>query len=86
MSALPTAAEHFAMERDVAIVCVAFHTMKREFELWVAVAAQVSQIPGGDGVHFQPLVREYAAKIIQTVVVKMNADCRDICAVAAMVD
>ena len=38
---LPTAAERIAMIQDVAKFCVAFHTMKRGFELSVAVASQV---------------------------------------------
>ena len=39
VATLPTAAERFAMVRDVKLFCVAFHTMTRRFELWVAVAA-----------------------------------------------
>ena len=49
VSTLPMAAARFAMVRDVAIFCVAFHTMKRGFELSVAVAAQVSQVSGARG-------------------------------------
>ena len=49
---LPTAAEHIAMIRDVAIFCVAFHTMTRGFELSVAVGSQVLQMAGGKGFIF----------------------------------
>ena len=45
---LPTAVERIAMIRHVAIFCVAFHTMKRGFQLSVAVAAQVLQMAGGE--------------------------------------
>ena len=47
--ALLTAAGRIAMIRDVATFCVAFHVMKRGFELLVAVASQVLQTAGGEG-------------------------------------
>lgn len=46
---MPTADERFTTKRDVTISCVAFHTMMRGFELSVAVASPVFQVPGGQG-------------------------------------
>ena len=83
---LPTAAERFAMIRDVAIFCVAFHTMKRGFELSVAVASQVLQMSGGEGFIFNFLFGKTLRNSSQAVVGKKNLDCREICAVAAMVE
>ena len=48
----PTAAERIAMVRDVASFCVAFHTMKRGFELSVALASQGLQMARGEGFIF----------------------------------
>ena len=83
---LPTLAERFAMVRDVAISCVAFHTMKRGFELSVAVAAQVMQMPGGKGFIFNFLFGKNIRETSQAVVVRRNTDCREFCAVAAMIE
>ena len=46
---LPTAAERTAMILDVALLCVFFHTMKRGFELSLAVASQVLHMTRGEG-------------------------------------
>ena len=83
---LPTAAERFAMVRDVAIFCVAFHTMKRGFELSVALASQVLQMSRGEGFIFNFLFGKTLRESSQAVVVRRNVECRDICAVAAMVE
>ncbi|CAN0075198.1 unnamed protein product, partial [Laminaria digitata] len=79
---LATAAERIAMIRDVAIFCLAFHTMKRGFELSVAVVSQVLQMSEGEGFIFNFLF----GKTLRTVVVRRNLDCREISAVAAMVE
>ena len=42
---LPTAGECIAMIRDVALRCVVFHTVKRGFELSVALASQRAYDP-----------------------------------------
>ena len=84
--ALRTAAERIAMIRDVAIFCVAFHTMKSGFELSVAVASQVLQMSGGEGFIFNFLFGKTPRNSSQAVVVKKNLDCRETCAVAAMVE
>ena len=61
---LPAATEGIAMFRDVAIFCVAFHTMKRGFELSVAVASQVLQMSGGEGFISNFLFPEDAAELL----------------------
>ena len=81
---LPTSAERIAMIRDVGIFCVAFHTMKRTFELSVAVASQALQMSGGEGFIFNFMLGKTLRNSSQAVVVKKNLDCREICAVAAM--
>ena len=73
---LRTAAERIAMTRDVAIFCVAFHTMKRGFELSVAVASQVLQMSGGESFIFNFLFGKTLRNSSQAVVVKKNLDCR----------
>ena len=83
---LPTAAERFAMVPDVAIVCAAFHTMKRGFELSVAVAAQVMQMSRGEGFFFNFIFGKNLRESSQAVVARRNTDCREICAVAAMME
>ena len=83
---LPTAAERIAMIRDVAIFCLAFHPMKRGFELSVAVASQVLQMSEGEGFIFNFLFGKTLRSSSQAVVVRRNLDCREICAVAAMVE
>ena len=83
---LPTAAERIAMIRDVAIFCVAFHTMKRGFELSVAVASQVLQMSGGEGFVFNFLFGKRLRSSSHAIVIKKNLDFREICAVAAMVE
>ena len=82
---LPTAAERIAMIREVVIFCVAFHTMKRGFELSVAVASQMLQMSGGEGLIFNFLFGKTLRNSSDAVVVK-NLDFREICAVAAMVE
>ena len=79
---LRTAAERIAMTRDVAIFCVAFHTMKRGFELSVAVASQVLQMSGGESFIFNFLFGKTLRNSSHAVVVKKNLDCREICAVS----
>ena len=86
VATLPTATERFAMLRDVAIFCVAFHTMKRGFKLPVAVAAHVMQMSGGEGFFFNFLFGKNLRESSQAVVVRRNTDCREICAVAAMIE
>ena len=83
---LPTAAERIAMIREVAIICVVFHTIKRGFELSVEVASQVLQMSGGEGFIFKSLFGKTLRNSSQAIVVKTNLDCREICAVAAMVE
>ncbi|CAN0147179.1 unnamed protein product, partial [Laminaria digitata] len=72
--------------RDVAIFCLAFHTMKRGFELSVAVVSQVLQMSEGEGFIFNFLFGKTIRTSSQAVVVRRNLDCREICAVAAMVE
>ena len=60
--------------------------MKRGFELSVAVASQVLQISGGEGFIFNLMFGKMLRNSSQAVVVKKNLDCREICAVAAMVE
>ncbi|CAN0189078.1 unnamed protein product, partial [Laminaria digitata] len=79
---LPTAAERIAMIRDVAIFCLAFHSMKRGFELSAAVASQVLQMSEGEEFIFNFLFGKTLRSSSQAVVVRRNLDCR--CAVAAM--
>ena len=86
VATLPTAAERFAMVRAVAIFCVAFHSMKRGFELPVAVAAQVMQMFGGEGFIFNSLFGKNLRESFQAVVVRRNTDHRKIYAVAAMIE
>ena len=62
--ALPTAAKPTEMIRDVAIFCVAFHRMKRGFELSVAVASQVLQMARGEGFIFYCFVWKDFAKLL----------------------
>lgn len=81
---LPTAAERMTMSRDIAIFCLAFHTMKRGFELSVAVASQVMQMRDGEGFILNFLFGKTLRSSSQAVVVRKNLDCREICAVAAM--
>ncbi|CAM9728164.1 unnamed protein product [Pylaiella littoralis] len=81
---LTTAAARMAMTRDVAVFCLAFHTMKRGFDLSVAVAAKVLRLQGGEGFIFNFLFGKTLRSSSQAVVVKKNLDCRAICAVAAM--
>lgn len=83
---LTTAAAPMTMSRDIAIFCLAFHTMKRGFELSVAVAAQVMQLQDGDGFMFNFLFGKTLRSSSQAVVVRKNLDCREICAVAAMLE
>ncbi|CAN0175671.1 unnamed protein product, partial [Scytosiphon promiscuus] len=85
VATLPTAAKRFAMVLDVEILCVTFHTMKRGFELSVAVVTQMLQMTGGEGVSFYFLFGKTLRKASQAVVVNVNEDCRDICSVAAMI-
>lgn len=80
---LPTAAERIAMNQDVAIVCVAFHTITRGFELSVAVASQLLPMTGGDGFISSILFGKTLRSTSQAVVGRENLDCREICAVAA---
>ena len=61
------------------------HTMKRGFEMSVAVASQVLQMSGGEGFIFSFLFGKTMRNSSQAVVVK-NLNCREICAVAAMVE
>ena len=74
------------MIRDAAIFCAAFHTMKRGFELSVAVASQVLQMAGGEGFIFNLLFGKTLRSSSQAVVVRHNLDCRELCAVAAVVE
>ena len=83
---VPTAAQRFVMVRDVMIFCVAFNTMKRGFELSVALASQVLQMSRGEGFIFNFLFSKLLRESSQTVVVRRNVECREICAVAAMVE
>lgn len=53
---LPTAAERITTIRVVTILCVAFHTMKHDFELSVAVASQLLQMTRGEGFVFNLVV------------------------------
>ena len=73
VATLATAAERLAMIRDVAVFFVAYHNMKRGFELLVAVAAQVLQMPGG-GV-FDFLFGNTPRKSSQAVGARRNMDC-----------
>ena len=82
---LPTAAERIAIIRDVAIFSLAFHTMKRGFELSVAAATQVLQM-GGKGFIFNFLFGKTLRNSSQAVVVRKNLDCCEICAVAAVME
>ena len=68
----------------MAIFCVVFHTMKRGFELSVAVALQVLQMAGGEGFTFKFLFGMTLRSSSQAMVVRKNLDCREICAVAAL--
>ena len=83
---VPTAAQRFVMVRDVMIFCVAFNTMKRGFELSVALASQVLQMSRGEVFIFNFLFSKMLRESSQTVVVRRNVECREICAVAAMVE
>ena len=84
---LRSAAERFTVTRDIAIFCVAFHTMKRGSELSVALAAQVMQLDGGRGYIINFLFgKTLRASEKQAVVISKNTDCREICAVAAIVE
>ena len=68
------------------IVYVAFHTMKRGFELSVAVAAQVMQMSGGEGFIFNFLFEKFLRESSQAVAVRKNIDYHEICAVADMIE
>ena len=70
----------------MAIFCVFCHTMKRGFELLVAVALQVLQMAGGEGFTFKFLFGKPFRSFSQAVVVRKNLDCHEICAVAAVVE
>ena len=83
---LPTAAGRFAMVRDEAIYSDAFHTMKRGFELSVSLGSQVVQISRGEGLIFNILFGKPPRESSQVVVVPRDVDCREICAVAAMIE
>ena len=63
-----------------------FHTIKRGFELSVAVALQVLQMAGGEGSTFNFLFGKPLRSSSQAVVVRNNLDSREICAVAAVVE
>ena len=83
---LPTAAERFAMVRDVAIFCAAFHTTKGGFDLSVPAACQALQVSRAEGIVFNFLLGKTLRESSQAVVVVRNAGCREICAVAAMIE
>ena len=68
------------MVRDVAIFCVAFHAMKRGFELSVAVASQVLQMSRGEGFIFNLFFGKTLRESSQAVVVRRSVECREICA------
>ena len=85
VSTLPTVAER-ATVRDVAISCVALHTMTRRFEPLVSVASQVMQTSGGEGFILNFIFGQTSRKPSPAAVVRTNADCRKICAVAAMIE
>ncbi|CAM9635092.1 unnamed protein product [Laminaria digitata] len=60
--------------------------MKRGFELSVAVASQVLQMSEGEGFISNFLFGKTLRSSSQAVIVRRNLDCREICAVAAMVE
>ena len=84
--ALLTAAGRIAMIRDVATFCVAFHVMKRGFELLVAVASQVLQMAGSEGFVSNFLFAKTLRSSPQGVVVRKNLDGREKCAVSAVLE
>ena len=66
VATLPTAAERSAMVRDVVIFGVAFHTMKRGFELSVAVAAKNETDIRRRKIHFQFTLWEESTGILSS--------------------
>ena len=61
---LPTAAQRIALIRDVAIFCVAFHTMKRGVRAVGSGGVPGVADVGRRGFHFQFSVREDAAELL----------------------
>ena len=66
----------------MAIFCVVFHTMKRGFELSVAVASRVLQMARDEGFTLNFLFGKTLGRSSQAVYL----DCREICVVAAVVE
>lgn len=86
VASLPNATNRFAMVRDLSIVFLALRTTKRGFELSEAVAAQDLHISGGEGFIFNFLFEETLRKPSQEVVVRIDADYRQICALVTLVE
>ena len=79
-----TASERIAVTRDIAVFCVAFHTMKRGLDLARTLGTELLRLPDHKGLVFNFQFGKLLRASSQAVVVRQDEDCPETCPIRAM--